>query len=209
MRAEGNLVGEEVSVGDRVQVNRLMERQYRLNTNDRYDLREDEVFVVTRVNSSTLNIRGPKQVRDTRYPHNTADRDVSFAVDRMFLRFQDPNYVPPPPPRKLGRVPTHEEARLEEDVEIIGIDHPGIQWLFDDMGRYATEQGYCPQYDALCIKLGIPGRPRDFTVRSTVKGMVLTTTVQARSQREANQIVKDALAEPENITIDPDYAPAA
>jgi hypothetical protein len=57
--------------------------------------------------------------------------------------------------------------------------------------------------------LGIPGRPRDFTVRTTVKGIQLSTSVKARSQREANQIVKDALAEPENITIDPDYAPAA
>jgi hypothetical protein len=68
---------------------------------------------------------------------------------------------------------------------------------------------YCSQYDALCVKLGIPGRPRDFTVRTTVKGIQLSTSVKARSQREANQIVKDALAEPENITIDPDYAPAA
>jgi hypothetical protein len=209
MRTEGNLVGEEVSVGDRVQVNRLMTQQYRLNTNDRYDLREDEVFIVTRVMSSSLSIRGPKDVRDTRYPHNTQQKDVSFSVDRMFLRFEDPNYVPPPPPRKLGVLPTHEEARLDESVEIIPIDHPGLQWLFDDMGQYATDQNYCSQYDALCIKLGIPGRPRDFTVRTTVKGIHLSTTVKARSQREANQIVKDALADPESITIDPDFAPAA
>jgi hypothetical protein len=209
MRAEGNLVGEEVSVGDRVRVNRLMTQQYRLNTNDRYDLRQDEVFVVTRVMASTLSIRGPKDVRDTRYPHNTLQKDVSFSVDRMFLMFDDPNYVPPPPPRKLGVMPAAEDVDLPEGVPLIGIDHPGIQWLFDDMGKYATEQNYCSQYDALCVKLGIPGRPRDFTVRTTVKGIQLSTSVKARSQREANQIVKDALAEPENIQIDPDYAPAA
>jgi hypothetical protein len=57
------------------------------------------------------------------------------------------------------------------------------------------------------VKLGIPGRPRDFIVRTTVKGIQLSTTVKARSQREANDLVKEALTSPESIIVtDPDFA---
>jgi hypothetical protein len=212
MRAEGNLVGEVVNVGDVVTVNQQMPQQYRLNTNDRFDIEIGERLTVTRVMGEVLNVRTieTKSVQETRdYNRRNVQRQVSFQINRMFLMFEDPDYVPPPPPRKLGKLPTHEEARVDEDVELIGIDHPGLQWLFNDMGVYAEQQGYCSQYDALCVKLGIPGRPRDFTVRTIVKGIHLSTTVKARSQREANDLVKEALTSPESITIDPDFAPAA
>jgi hypothetical protein len=156
------------------------------------------VFVVTRVNSANLNVRGPKTVRDTRWPHNHSQKDVSFSVDRAFLRFEDPNYVPPPPPRKLGVKP--------EGEDLIPIDHPGIQWLFDDMGQFAEDQGYCSQYDALCVKLGIPGRPRNFSVRKTIGGVEVRAEIRARSQREANEAFSTALSTAEP---DPDFAPAA
>jgi hypothetical protein len=181
-----------------VSVIQPMPQQYRVNTNDRFDLDPSEVFVVTRVNAANLNIRGPKMVRDGRWPHNTVQKDVSFSVDRMFLRFEDPNYIPPPPPRKLGVKP--------DDDDLIGIDHPGIQWLFDDMGVYAEREGYCSQYDALCVKLGIPGRPRDFTINRTINGIEIRATIKARSQREANEKFTEAMSTP---TPDPDFAPAA
>lgn len=187
------LQDENVAVGDRVQVTQTIAQQYRVNTNDRYDLNPEEVFVVTRVYSASLTIRGQKAVRDSRYPHNTFLKQVSFNVDRMFLRFEDPNYVPPPPPRKLGQLPKPEDLSLPEGVALIGIDHPGIQWLWDDMGRYAQEQGYCSQYDALCVKLGIPGRPREFKVTNNIAGIDISAHVMARSQREANEMVKKAL----------------
>lgn len=202
-----SLVGENVSVGDRVQVIQTMPQQYRLNTNERHDLNPSEVFVVTRVNTTNLNIRGPKTVRDPQWPHNDRLKDVSFSVDRTLLRFEDPDYVPPPPPRTLGVMP--------EGEGLISIDDPGIQWLFDDMGRFAEEQGYCSQYDALCVRLGIPGRPREFKVRHTVAGIELMANVRARSQREANEHVRAALEgrvpdmELDSPLAEPDFTPAA
>lgn len=108
--------------------------------------------------------------------------DGSVQGPAQFFRLIDPNR---PLPRKLGKKP--------EGDEYIDINHPGIQWLFDDMGAYATKEGYCPQYDALCAKLGIPGRPREFTVTTMVRGIKMSATVSARSQREANEQVAQAL----------------
>lgn len=199
--AQGNLAGVNLAVGAVVVLLVDAPGQYRVNTNDRFDLEAGEQFEVTRVYSETLQVRtiGTKRVRVS---YHSEQRRVSFTLSRSWLRFQDPNYVPPPAPRKLGVTPTHEEAKLSEDVEVIGINHPGIQWLWDDMGKYATDQGYCPQYDALAIRLGIPGRPRDFSVTTTVNGLTLHTTVQARSQREANELVEAAMKGPSPETPD-------
>lgn len=223
MRTEGNLVGEEVNVGDIVTVNREMPAQYRLNTNMRFDLTPGQRFTVTRVNSTNLTIRTVNALEITEETgwggRRTVWKEASFSVDRMFLMFEDANYVPPPPPRKLGKMPTREELSLPEDVELIGIDHPGIQWLWNDMGRYAEEQGYCNQYDALCVKLGIPGRPRDFEVRKTINGVDVRATIKARSQREANELFAVAISGkgpspdpesgPETTPPDPDFSIAA
>jgi hypothetical protein len=188
----GNLVGVHVPVGARVQLRRALTRQYRVNTNDTFDLAEGEVFEVTRVYIENLQVRtvGTKTVRVS---YHQAQRQVSFSIPREFFRFEDPNYVPPPPPRKLGVMPDPEDVKLPDGIPLINIDHPGIQWLFDDLGAYADQQGYCSQYDALCVKLGIPGRPRDFDVTRVINGVSFRTTVKARSQREANEAVDAAL----------------
>jgi hypothetical protein len=195
--AQGNLLAVQVEQGDRVQLLQPLRRQYRLNTNDTFDLEMGEVFEVTRVMSGMLNVRTieTRVVTEVRnYSQRQVDRRVSFSIGRDLLAFEDPNYVPPPPPRKLGVTPEHKDLpNLDPSVPIVSITDPGIQWLFDDMGKYADEQGYCSQYDALCVKLGIPGRPRDFAVDKTVNGLSFRTTVKARSQREANELVEAAL----------------
>lgn len=205
-REEGNLVGENVRMGDRVTVNQTLTHQYRLNTNDTFDLEPGEQFTVTRVGLESLNIRtvGTKRVRDTssyNSHHNQVLRQVSFSVSRHFLTFHDADYVPPPPPRKLGTMPEGEE-------ELINIDDPRIQWLFDDMGKYADGKGWCPQYDQLCKDLGIPGRPQDYHVTRTLNGIQIRATIKARSQAEANQMFATAMAVPTEPT-EPDYTPAA
>lgn len=200
-RENGNVVDEQVRVGDVLVATQAIRNQYRVNTNDRFDIQAGDRFTVTRVYTDSIQVRSTRRY-GVRVSHHQEQREVSFNLLRTYLMFEDPNYVPPPPPRKLGRVPTHEEAGLAEDVEIIGYDHPGIQWLWNDMGTYADQQGYCKEYDALCVKLGIPGRPRDFQVRSSINGIALSTTVKARSQREANELVKAALAKPEQIEVD-------
>jgi hypothetical protein len=187
----GNLMGVQVNHGDRVQLIEAVLSQYRVNTNDRYDLEAGEMFIVSRAYGVSLLVRtvGTKQVRSDNYGGGWTQRQVSFQINREHLAFEDPNYVPPPPPRKLGTMP--------EGDDLIPISHPGIQWIFNDMGAFAEEQGYCSQYDALCIKLGIPGRPRDFKVVHHVNGFDMMTTVKARSQREANEMVQAAFAKTE------------
>lgn len=114
--------------------------------------------------------------------------DATVQVPQSDFRLVDPDR---PIPRKLGTKPDDTEA-----MHYIAVDDPRIQWLFDDMGAFATKEGYCSQYDALCVKLGIPGRPRDFSVKSTINGIAISATVKARSQREANDMIKQALSQP-------------
>ena len=202
--AEGNLLREQVRVGDQVQATTMLRGQYRLNTMDTFNVEEGDTFEVTRVYSESLVVRSTRtySVREVRnYVTRNVDKRVSFQIDRAFLRPVDPNWTPPPPPRKLGTKP--------EGEGLIGIDHPGIQWLWEDMGAYATEKGYCREYDALTARLGIPGRPREFKVEYQAGPFVMTTTVMARSQAEANQKVKEAMAQQAETTPSPDLTPAA
>lgn len=194
-RAEGNVLGEEVSVGDIVQINRDLRGQYRLNTNDTFDLSEGERLRVSRVNNESLSVRTveTKMVRDTSTYGSRArvPRQVSFTIDRRFLMFDDPNYVPPPPPpppRKLGLKP--------EGDEFLSVDDPRIQWIWDDLGAYADKKNWCPQYDELCKDVGIPGRPRDFNVTRTLNGIQIRASIKARSQTEANQMFETAMSSP-------------
>jgi organic hydroperoxide reductase OsmC/OhrA len=172
---------------------------YRLNTTRRYRIQTQEVFRVTSIFAESVNVRSLER-KENRWTGRNEEMSFSFMLHQ--LQLSDPNR---PAPRKLGRKP--------EGDEFIGVDHPGIQWLFEDMGKFADQQGYCPQYDALTAKLGIPGRPRDFTVNKTVNGVQFHTTVKARSQREANELVEKALqGTPSDSTVaasEPDYAPAA
>lgn len=164
------------------QVVRLAEEgeYYRMNTSHRYRLRETEEFEVTRVFGSSVNVRSVNTIYNRWSGRNER---MSFSFSNVQIVPEDPNT---PRPRKLGEKP--------EGDEFIGLDHPGIQWLFDDMGKYADKQGWCPQYDTLCIRLGIPGRPRDFSVKAKFGDIEVTSTIKARSQREANEAFEAALA---------------
>lgn len=174
-------------VGDRVLLREGGEF-YRLNTSNRYTLREGQPFEVTRVVIGGLHVRTIGTIHNR---WSGREERMTFAISFDRLDSADPNA---PRPRKLGEMPDPEKVNLPDGVPLIGIDHPGIQWLFDDMGAYADKQGYCSQYDALCVKLGIPGRPRDFSVKKTIGGIEVTATIKARSQREANEAFQAALA---------------
>lgn len=163
----GFVVGDQVEMIDDQRAN-VMGGGY-----GTYHLPRGTIFTVTRLFNFDVVVRGP-------LGPNSEDRSVQ--ISKTWVRLVDPNR---PAPRKLGVKP--------EGEGIIGIDDPGIQWLWDDMGAYATREGYCSQYDALCIKLGIPGRPREFKVTQTVGDIPITAHVMARSQAEANKHVQDAL----------------
>jgi hypothetical protein len=82
--------------------------------------------------------------------------------------------------RKLGVKPAGDE--------FLPIDHPGIQWIFDDMGLFADEQHWCGQYDNACATLGLPGRMRTRQVAVKLDGFTANVTVEARSDSEAQKV---------------------
>ncbi len=90
--------------------------------------------------------------------------------------------------RKLGQKPEDTDT-----MTYIGVDHPGIQWLWEDTAKAASNSRYCYQYDEIVSKLGIPGRVRNMDVTVTVNGLKVTSTVKARSQAEAEKIVREKL----------------
>ncbi len=175
------LVGVAVGVGDRIQV-LVEDRYYRANSSTTYLLTPEMEFEVTRVYNDSVMARSVNTIRDQ---SSYADRHVqmSFQFYRGQVQMVDPNR---PIPRRLGETPDTPGA--------ISIKDPGIQWLWEDLATFAEQQGYCTQYDALCAKVGIPGRPRDFDVTIEVGGLNFRTTVKARSQREAKEIAEAKIA---------------
>jgi hypothetical protein len=104
--------------------------------------------------------------------------------------------------RRAARTPGQKPEDTDEQV-YIGIDHPGIQWIWDDLAQYAAGKHWCRQYDELAATLGIPGRKRMFSVSTKFGIYVLTGQVEARSQTEADRLfrkeavktLREALAE--------------
>ncbi|URP22092.1 hypothetical protein SEA_BIG4_334 [Microbacterium phage Big4] len=94
--------------------------------------------------------------------------------------------VEKPKPRKIGEVPEGG----------IAADDPRIAHIWEDAGKLATRFGYCNNYDQIVEKLGAPGRERDIYVSVDHKGLQVTATVKARSEKEAKQIVLDKLTTP-------------
>ena len=82
---------------------------------------------------------------------------------------------------------------LEAPEGGIAIDDPRIDWIWRKIAAYASDRGYCDEFDSLCDDLGIPGREREFTVEHTIGGYAVRSRVTARSQVEADTKFKEAL----------------
>lgn len=174
-----SLIGVEVTKGDRVQLT-ATRRLTQMNSTHTFEISETEELEVTGVFQETLLVRTVQVKSVPRTWSNPENRRVSFQVNRDLLQLADPNR---PAPRRLGQAPEGDH---------IDVDDPRIQWLFNDMGKYADDKGYCAEYDKLTARLGIPGRPRDFSVHFKLGDIAATTVVKARSQKEANEIVAAA-----------------
>lgn len=114
------------------------------------------------------------------YSYNVPRTDLDAPNGEAWDGTTDSTGKPKAKTRKLGEVP--EGA--------ISPDDPGIQWLFEDMAKVASNYNYCYQYDELADKLNIPGRIRDISITVKADGLSLTATVKARSRKEAEELVK-------------------
>lgn len=176
-----SLIDKEVVKGDRV-ILLGTESLSRASTGRTETRIEGEVFEVTRVNDGYVYAR----TLDAEYDRFSFRTDKkSFHIPRHLLDFEGDRASV----RRLGTKP-------EDTAEMtyIGQDHPGIQWLWDDIGQYAANQNWCSQYDTLAARLHIPGRKRSFAVTGNIGELTVASNVMARSQAEANQIFEAALA---------------
>lgn len=69
----------------------------------------------------------------------------------------------------------------------IGLDHPGIQWVWEDMAKFADEHGYCETYDELADEFGIPGRGEEFEINLTRNGINFTISIQGQDYQDAER----------------------
>lgn len=174
MRAYEARVGMDVMfTGDEFNVDVFGSHDYRTRR-----LRNGFRGQITRVGSESILVR---------WYYNDEGQTINAFSAWMYAGHIDPtdeSVAIPGGRRALGTKPEDTE-----DMTYIGIDHPGIQWLWDDLGRYATNKSWCPQYDDLARKVGIPGRPQDFRITHSDQELGISTTfsIRARSQLEAQE----------------------
>jgi hypothetical protein len=86
---------------------------------------------------------------------------------------------------------------MPEGVEgLIDPRDPGLQWFWDDVSAYAEESSYCSVFDTVLKELGLPPRKTMHTATINHKGLDLTARIMARTQEEANELLKKQLEEP-------------
>ena len=102
---------------------------------------EGTALTVTRSNEETVLARGPLLVNG---------RDATVDVPRADILTVNGIDVqtgqPAVPARPLGQKPEDTP-----EMTYIGTDHPGIQWLFDDMAKFAENKMWCSQYEDLSL----------------------------------------------------------
>lgn len=165
-----------VAVGDKFVLTKELSRA-RVGGYGRSIFPKDSEVVITRVNSETYWVKGTEV---THYGESEASISVLIYEFDTYVKPVDPNA---PKPRALGEVPEG----------MIGPDDPRIAWLWDDAAKFATQKGYCEQYDKLADALDIPGRERNFTVVRNLDGLEVSVKVKARSRKLAEALLAEKL----------------
>lgn len=167
----------DIKVGDVITVDNIIYPRASGNSwPERIAVAEGTKLEVTRVHTGTLTAKGPinrGSIASIRITHGRV-RTVN-GLDRV-------TGLAPVVPRKLGEKPADTAS-----MTYIGVDHPGIQWLFDDMGQFADEQDWCSQYDDLCDELGIPNRGELFDVEADVNGVVVSAEFRGQNYGDAKE----------------------
>ena len=86
---------------------------------------------------------------------------------------------------------TKPETHVPEGY--IAPDDERLSYLWDRAAAIAERRGFCEDYDSICEELGIPGRLRTFTVKVFGNCIDLSAKVEARCQKEADELVLSSL----------------
>lgn len=150
----------------------------------RYQVVAGQNLRITRVYSSTAIARGL---------FRGEERSISIWHHSVVtVNGVDPETgVAPVPPRPLGQKP---EDSSDVPFTYIDVSDPGIQWLFEDMAKFADGKSWCSQCDELAAALGIPGRPQEWDVELDIDNIVITASITAGSLAEATNILRSRLA---------------
>lgn len=173
-----------------------------LNVGDRVTIPSGHYPGVGNASYSRFHVSEGQELRITRVYEDTAlargtfhGEERSISIWKSYARTVngvDPQTgLTPVPPRPLGQKP---EDSSDVPFNYIDVSDPGIQWLFEDMAKFADRKSWCSQYDELATELGIPGRPRDWDVELEIGDILITSTVNAGSLAEATNIVRTQLA---------------
>lgn len=83
----------------------------------------------------------------------------------------------------------NEVFKNEGDIEI---NDPRIAWIWKRAAEIADEREFCEEYDTIAQDLGIPGRPKDWTVifRLDPDNEEYTATVVVNAQGEDEAIAE-------------------
>lgn len=137
---------------------------------------------VTAVRKAKITVRVENTNRaswESKFRSYNVDRDALEAPNGEVWSEADKPKV-----RKIGEVP----------ADGIAPDDPRIAWIWEDAAKVARNSGHCWEYDNLVDKIGGIGRMRDITATFTVDGVKISATVKARSNKEAEQILRDKIA---------------
>lgn len=96
--------------------------------------------------------------------------------------------------------PAHFEivtkAGEQPQVERIEINDPRVAWIWEAAATAADEEGFCPEYERLAARLGVPGRVHKFRVTAESRGAltgVLSMEVESSNARDARAKMVEAL----------------
>jgi hypothetical protein len=185
-------VGDEVVANRDLSAEREIRNSWRSHT-EYFDVPEDTIGRVTSVRSTT---RVRVQFSGFHYV-GTVDADSLHFVDAT-LRAEREARRAEAQAQAMARAEAERLATSPKEGDIMP-DDPRIAWLWKRIARYATNNGYCPQYDSICEEFGIPGRERSFGLRFKIGGMEMSTTVQATSFKDAQAKVVASLPSAEGI----------
>jgi hypothetical protein len=158
-------VGEEFILGEDVDLEQY-ESYYRT-----HHFRAGTTMRITRIYTNRAIVRG----------HTNAGRQASAYIDiETLAQMVDPSL---PRSRKLGEVPEGG----------ISPNDPGLKWLWEDAAKLAKDEGYCGVYDTLCAKLGIPGRPKNYSASIRVGNVLMIGKFLCHSKEEALELFKTEL----------------